>query len=836
ARKRRLAFVTPLPPERTGIADYAAQLLPALLPYFDIELVLQQSELNVAPALAALPRRSVDWFRAHAHEYEQILYQFGNSPFHSHMFDLLQAHPGVVVLHDFFLSSVLAYEQMTGGLPGIWQQALLHGHGPAALQAALADEDGAKDRYPCNLAVLEGATRVIVHSAHARALAAQWYGPAAAHNWSVVPLPRSAPLQGQRGAARAALGIAADGFLVCSFGFLAPTKHSLELLQAWLASALHQDARCTLVFVGANHGGDYGAQMSAAIRAAGAGQRIRIAGWTDEADYQRYLQAADVGVQLRAISRGETSAAVLDCLNYGLPTIVNANGSMADLPADTVYRLAERFSQAELASALERLHADGAHRATLGAAGAALLQREHSPTHCAALYRDALDQALLDAPQRRPALYAQLAQEADAPPDEAQLQQLARAVARAPNALAPRQLLVDVTAIAQHDLHTGIERVVRTQLLELLRLERPGLRVEPVYLSEAQGRWHYRYARQYAGRLLGVPDGVLGEDSLLDLQAGDVFYSADYSPSAVLAAAQGGVYARLRARGVAVNFLVHDLLPVLRPEFFPPRADLTHGAWLACIAAEADRLLCISGAVRDELAGWLAQQADAAPRAPELAVLHHGADILAPQAPAQPNAADAALLAQLGSAPCFLMVGTIEPRKGHLQTLAAFDLLWAAGVPVHLVIVGNEGWRPLPAAERRTIPRIVERLEQHPELGRRLFWLRGVDDALLQRIYQASACLLAPSEGEGFGLPLIEGARFGLPLLVRDLPVFREVAGTAAYYFSGLEGADLAQALRAWLALHQQAAHPAAALEWISWRDNVLRLLALINGQQCPAM
>src|SRR5471030_2929377 len=73
ARKPRLAFVTPLPPERTGIADYAAQLLPALLEHFDIELVLRQDQLSVAPALAALPQRSVDWFDQHAGEYDQIL-------------------------------------------------------------------------------------------------------------------------------------------------------------------------------------------------------------------------------------------------------------------------------------------------------------------------------------------------------------------------------------------------------------------------------------------------------------------------------------------------------------------------------------------------------------------------------------------------------------------------------------------------------------------------------------------------------------------------------------------------------------------------------------------
>ncbi|MBC7857541.1 MAG: glycosyltransferase, partial [Burkholderiaceae bacterium] len=190
-------------------------------------------------------------------------------------------------------------------------------------------------------------------------------------------------------------------------------------------------------------------------------------------------------------------------------------------------------------------------------------------------------------------------------------------------------------------------------------------------------------------------------------------------------------------------------------------------------------------------------------------------------------------VAQLGAGPSFLMVGTIEPRKGHLQALDAFEQLWREGAQVNLVIVGNEGWKPLADAERRTIPRITARLRKHPELGRRLFWLAGVDDACLAQVYAASACLLCPSEGEGFGLPLIEAASHGLPVIARDLPVFREVAGEHAFYFGGLGGAELAGAVRAWLDLHARGAHPASTgMQWCTWRDNALELLTVLDGQR----
>jgi glycosyltransferase involved in cell wall biosynthesis len=315
-------------------------------------------------------------------------------------------------------------------------------------------------------------------------------------------------------------------------------------------------------------------------------------------------------------------------------------------------------------------------------------------------------------------------------------------------------------------------------------------------------------------------DGAALADEPIDINPGDVFYAPDYAPGPTIEAAQAGLYAGWRARGVSVNFLIHDLLPVLRPEFFPAGADQGHAAWLDCIAAEGDRLVCISAAVADEARRWLAARPQAAAHRLQLPVVHHGADIGAAH---NDTPVDHPVLAEIAARPTFLMVGTIEPRKGHLQSLDAFEQLWAEGVEANLVIVGGEGWKPLPASERRTIPRIIERLNSHPQAGRRLFWLQGVDDALLQHIYRHSACLLAASEGEGFGLPLIEAARFGLPVLARDIPVFREVAQEHAAYF---DGAELAAALQDWLAQYAKGSHPGSHnMPWHTWQHNAVHLL-----------
>jgi hypothetical protein len=182
------------------------------------------------------------------------------------------------------------------------------------------------------------------------------------------------------------------------------------------------------------------------------------------------------------------------------------------------------------------------------------------------------------------------------------------------------------------------------------------------------------------------------------------------------------------------------------------------------------------------------------------------------------------------------MVGTIEPRKGYLQTLHAFDALWAQGVDVNLVIVGKEGWKPLPDDQRRDIPQTVQALRNHAELGKRLFWLEGISDEYLEQVYAHAACLIAASYDEGFGLPLIEAARHGVPLLVRDIPIFREVTDGHAHYFADSRDPQvIATAVQEWLALFEKGEHPRSdAMPHQTWKDSARQVLDAILGQRKP--
>ncbi len=393
------------------------------------------------------------------------------------------------------------------------------------------------------------------------------------------------------------------------------------------------------------------------------------------------------------------------------------------------------------------------------------------------------------------------------------------------------QLLVDVSEISRNDLHAGIERVVRAQLSQLLRNPPAGYRVEPIYLSDEGGVPHDRYARRFTLKLLSLGETII-EDAAVKVKAGDIFYGADFCPSYVIRAAAMDIYRNWRASGVETNFLIHDILPILRPDFFPDGVDRQHAAWLKCIAENGDRLICISRSVANEVSQWLELNGMPAHQGRKIDVVHHGADIDG-TVPSKGMPSDAPqILEHMQSATSFLMVGTIEPRKGHWQTLLAFEQLWAEGSPVQLVIVGREGWASLQPHQRRTIPRIVERLCNHTELGKRLIWLSDISDEYLQQVYAASTCLVFASEGEGFGLPLIEAAKSGRPIIARDISVFREIAQNHAYFFMGLSPDDLAHAVRKWLILHANGATPSSeAMPFNTWARNVEELCAILTGQ-----
>ncbi len=824
----RLVYVSPLPPQRTGIADYSALLLPALARHYAIDVVVAQEAMDDPWIAEHCVQRSIEWLREHGPREDRILYHVGNSDFHRDMPALLERAPGTVVLHDFHLGHLQAFLEGGADDPAAWTRELYHAHGYRALRDRFAAQAAAVWTYPVNLSILQRARGVIVHSRHAMDLARRWYGGALPEDWQRVASLRRPPEVHDKAAARRALGIADDTFLVCSFGALGPSKLNHRLLEGWLQSALGGDVRCALRFVGACLDEDYGAVLRKAMRTHAGGERVSIAGWTDAPTFHRYLAAADAAVQVRTSSRGETSAAVLDCMAYGLPTIVNANGTFAEIAGDAVMMLQDEFSAGDLARALESLRDDAARRTALGAAARSLIEAEHDPAACADAYHRAIEGFRHRERTGYRALIERIAGDARDAVRSAGGEAIADAIGASLPPRRARHLLVDVSVTCREDLKTGIQRAVRALTMSLIEGAEPEPRIEPVYLTDASGRWHYRYARQWTSSLMQLPAGLLRDDPV-ELAPGDTLLVLDLTEGFVPEAERAGLYRDFANAGVRLVFVVYDLLPLQMPEMFPP-GRREFGRWFDSVTRVADRLVCISRSVADDVARRAHDAESQRGRPLPVTWFHLGADVQS-SAPSRGLPADApARLARFATRRTFLMVGTIEPRKGYLQVLDAFTVLWQRGVDIDLVIVGNDGWRSVPPAMRRTIPAIVTRLREHAERGERLFWLQDASDEYLDRLFGACTCLIAASAGEGFGLPLVEAARHGLPIIARDIPVFREVAGDSARYFAGDEHAVLVDAIEAWLALYAAAAHPQSSnLPLLTWAQSARQLLAGIG-------
>jgi glycosyltransferase involved in cell wall biosynthesis len=831
SRRPRLAYVSPLPPERTGIADYSAEMLPALAEYYEIDVVVAQDHVADSRVSSHLPVRDVAWLKAHASQLDRVLYHIGNSAFHAHMLPLLAEVPGTVVLHDLYLGHLVAW--MDDYVEkGSVQRVLYSNHGYLAVQQHFQDPRTAIFCFPCSFEVIKNANGVIVHSEHSRRLARDWYGNTLPSQWSVIPLPRASGNILGKGAARRLVDFSNDDFLVCSFGFIGETKLNHRLLQCWLASALARDRRCHLIFVGEYHCGEYSAQLLKLIRRSGVASRVRITGFVSPEQYRQYLLTADLAVQLRTRSRGETSAAVLDCMNYALPVVANANGSMAELDHNAIWMLPDEFDDAMLIEALETLWREPGRRSSLGKLARAVILDRHSPAICAKHYAEAIERFYRRSDTGTGPLTRAIARHLSDSPGEQELVNISKAIATTfPLPSPAKRLFLDVTATCRDDLKTGIERTARALLLALLQEPPTGFRGEPVYLDHFRGEWVHRNARRYTLGLLGCRPEVL-DDEIIEPESGDILLLLDLSGEALVQAQKAGLFADYRNRGVAVHSIVFDLLPIRLPHMFPPGADHGHRRWLESIC-EFDGALGISKAVADDLAQWQVEVGvNREDRRPfRIGWLHLGADVgnTAPTC-GLPEGAESQL-AQLRVRPSFLMVGTIEPRKGYLETIEAFTQLWADGIDVNLVIVGKEGWIGLPENMRRNIPETARELRNHAELHKHLFWLEGISDEYLEAVYGACACLIAASYGEGFGLPLIEAAQHKLPIIARDIPIFREVAEEYAYYFDGRIPNAVGQAVRAWLELFAKKQHPKSyEIPWLTWRQSAAMLMGRTLG------
>jgi glycosyltransferase involved in cell wall biosynthesis len=543
--------------------------------------------------------------------------------------------------------------------------------------------------------------------------------------------------------------------------------------------------RLQFVLAGESHLHSLEKIRAAWARAGLDGQALRILGHVTDAMLVQLYKQADLVIQPSLMEGFGLTA--LEAMYCGAPVIAADAGALPEIVGDARV-LFDPKKPAAIAARIGEMLSDPARTGALIEAGR-LRARQFSWPRTAALAVEALKSIARSGPGAWTPQTLRRVTAAHLPPlgrdGDFAAEILAAAEPRPP---APGRLLVDVTFTTREDHGTGIQRVVKNIATGLMA--RTGTPRTLFWCETREGLFEARI--DSAGRLertQALPAHRLrpGPDDHIVMLDSSWIYPDVYRQ----------VMQRARLQGCDISTVLYDLVPLKMPAFCEPAMPGAFAYWLKSALDYSTGFVCISRAVADELLALL--EAIRFPRPMRVGFWHMGADMRhggagsARGVPSDP--------------PEFLMVSTLEPRKGYPVALQAFSRLWAEGFPGHLVIVGKRGWE---------MAYFEQVLKSHPEWNRKLHWLEGIDDAALQARYAACTALINTSYGEGFGMPVLEAAFHGKPAIVSDLPVFREIAKGVAdvRYITPGSAEALAEAVRAFGARVPPETVPAMPRNW----------------------
>lgn len=313
----RVAFLSPLPPARSGIADYSDALIEALKPLVDLEIVSSAKQPYDASKV------------------DVAIYQVGNNAHHEFVYEEALRHPGVVVMHESNLHHLITDLTIRRKDWDAYVAECEFNGGPAARDFALRvralevgpDYEGVR----MTRRLLESARGVIVHSRYMRdeMRAAGYKGPVAVipHGAWIPPVDRMAY--------RHKLGLDETIPLFGIFGFLKPYKRIAESLRAF-RRLVRVSPAAKMILVGEAHP-EF--PVEAMIRSMGLESNVRVIGFTPIEDFVGYLAACDIVLNLRFPTVGESSGTLLRSLGLGKAVMVSEIGSFQEFPDDVCIKV-----------------------------------------------------------------------------------------------------------------------------------------------------------------------------------------------------------------------------------------------------------------------------------------------------------------------------------------------------------------------------------------------------------------------------------------------------------------------------------------------------------------
>jgi glycosyltransferase involved in cell wall biosynthesis len=361
----KIAYFSPMPPAKSGIATYSKHLVPALSEHAQVT-VFSPGECNwYLEDCEVIDFTRFPWELKTLPRFDNVIYHLGNNPhFHLDIYRTFCEFPGVVVLHDL----VLYYLVAGLGIGGVIKE-YCRTHGCGKLDRLWPQIDvcpdgdllryGSPEKLPFLERTLEKAASTIVHSQSS----SEWIREISGARVDVVPLPYY-PADVQQAATvdtvetRRALGLQEQDFVVGLFGFIGPTKRLPKVLDA--VNRLRKESPETawkVLIVGE------GDSLREEIEARHLGDSVVETGYVNDAQFTACLAVVDALVNLRFPSMGESSATLIRAMALGKVAIVTDHASFAEFPIEATLKVSYGESEVdEIVSVLRRLVNDEGHR------------------------------------------------------------------------------------------------------------------------------------------------------------------------------------------------------------------------------------------------------------------------------------------------------------------------------------------------------------------------------------------------------------------------------------------------------------------------------------------
>ena len=386
----RIAYFSPLPPLRSGIADYSEELLPYLARGAKLNLFVDDGYEPAQRISERYPvyshRRFADLSRTQG--YDAVLYHVGNnSEYHEYIYRTLLVHPGIVVLHEYVLHHLIQGVTLARRDAEGYAAELRYCYGQTGdeLARAMIETGRAVDpfTYPMFERVVDASLGTIVHSDHARQ---QVLRARPKTRVTVVRSPFSSEVvfktRPYGAVSRTALGLPSDAFVIGSFGLITPAKRIEPTLRAFSRLRLELPQAMCILAGEIESGYDLRAVLDG-----GLGEGVVATGRVDMETFLQYMSVTDVAVNLRYPSAGETSATLIRLLGMGKPVIVSNVGSFTEFPDDCCAKVdVDDLEEDILLAAMRALAMDDVLRKQMGANARRHVQSQHTPERTAQGY------------------------------------------------------------------------------------------------------------------------------------------------------------------------------------------------------------------------------------------------------------------------------------------------------------------------------------------------------------------------------------------------------------------------------------------------------------------